>query len=487
MRSHDVGKRGKVHHHGRAHGVEKQTKVAPVATPSESKGSSGVHLEATEEQGKDAVKRLGLDEPEGGSGRGGVGASQIAHNLAVIEGKTATGKLKAGITGMLLALALTFIHVAPAHAQETSQVVAPQTASLVVTQKTGPPSFLSSGGTVQLPELGIDERATVFGAQLHALKKVEVKNVDAAVQRALDQFGLAMTHALKLDAYGLASGGPLDPSRPLSDADQKAVQQALSNLLSEMPVGALAPALTEQLGALLREHGLSTTGLESKRLRDLGKPGGELIKVMAEELRHERPAVFYGTAAALAGAVGVVGYSQGTDALASLGLRPELKTKLFNDRLIAKVRAEWGARFSDPKLTTRVEQQGTLTLGGTPFTATTGLGVVLQGASFKQLELSGLELSGSMSGVLKNGGTLTLAGVGVGDPSKGLERVTLSGAYLNDPWTAGATVSYFAREERTVGQLSVGYRPQKNIDWSLVGTMDSKGEKYVGIGLRVGF
>ncbi len=485
MKNDGIGRRTKVHHHGRTHGTGHTPAVAGGATVVEAKGTQRVALEATEDQGLDALRRLGLEEREGAGGQGGAGASQIAHTLAVVDGKRGTGKLRAAVTGMLLALALTFTSVAPSHAQDTSQIVAPHTASLVVTQKTGPPTLSSVGGT-ELPELGIDARATVFGAQLQALKKQEATTVDAAVQRALDQFSLAMTHALRLDAAGLAMGGPLDPAK-LTDADQRALQKALTGLVSELPVGALSPRLTELLSETMREHGVSATGLEAKRLRDLGKPGGELIKAMVEELRNERPAVFYGMAVGLAGAVGVVGYTQGTDALASLGLRPELKTTFFNDHLVAKVRAEWGERFSDPKLTTRLEHHGTITMGGTTWTTATGLGVVLQGSTFKNLEAHGFELSGSMTGVLQNGGTLGVSSTAIGDPTHGLERVTVSGAYLNDPWSAGASVSYLAREERTVGQLSVGYRPQKNVEWSFYGGIDTKGEKRAGVGLRVGF
>ncbi len=487
MKNDGIGRRPKLHHQVRIHGTNTKVPIADTTTPTvaDTKGKRPVQLEATEEQGLDALKRLGLDEREGAGGKGGAGASQVAHNLAVVDGKAATGKFRAAITGMLLALALTFTSVAPSHAQDTSQVVAPHTASLVVTQKTGPP-LLSTTSGVELPELGIDARSTVFGAQLHALKKQEVTTVDAGVQRALDQFSLAMTHALRLDAAGLAMGGPLDPSK-MSDADQRAIQHALSGLLSEMPVGALSPRLTELLSATLREHGVSTTGIEAKRLRDLGKPGGELVKVMLEELRDERPAVFYGMAAGLVGAVGVVGYTQGTDALASLGLRPEIKAKFFNDHLVAKVRAEWGARFSDPKLTTRLEHHSTVTMGGNSWSTVAGIGVIAQGSTFKELEASGFELSGSMSSVLNNGGTLSIASTAVGDPKNGLERLTVSGVYLESTWTAGATVSYLAREERTFGELSVGYRPQKNLEWALHVGIDTKGEKRAGVGMRIGF
>lgn len=487
MKNDGIGRRSKVHHHPRTTGTVKKPAVAEATTGTvaEAKGKRPVELEATEAVGLDAVKRLGLDARDAG-GTSGAGASQIAHSLAVIDGKTSGGRLRAGIAGMLLALSLCFGGITPSHAQDTSQIVAPHTASLVVTQKTGPPTLTSTASASELPELGIDARSTVFGAQVQALKRHEVTTVDAGVQRALDQFGLAMAHALRLDAAGMAMGGPLDPSK-LTDADQRALQQALTGLLSEMPVGALSPRLTELLGETLRAHGVATTGLETTRLRDLGKPGGELVKAMVHELKDERPAVFYGMAVGLAGAVGVVGYTQGTDALASLGLRPEIKAKFFNDQLVAKVRAEWGARFSDPKLTTRLEHHGTVTLGGTSWSTAAGLGVVLQGTTFKNLEASGFELSGSMSGLLNNGGTLGLSSTAVRDPKNGLERVTISGVYLQEQWTAGATVSYLAREERTIGELSVGFRPQKNVEWSLYGGIDTKGEKRAGLGLRVGF
>jgi hypothetical protein len=420
--------------------------------------------------------------------RVGAGASQIAQNLQVLDRGSDKSKVTAGVTGMLVALMLTFSHVAPSHAQDTSQITAPHNATLFLPQKTGPPSFTTTASThsgYTLPDLGgIDQRSTVFGAQMHALKKQEAGSVDAVVQRALDQFTAAMTHTLRMDAYGAALGGPLDPARGLTDAEQSAVKKALTNLLREMPIGALAPEMTDALGELMRGRGMSTAGLESKRLRDLGDIGGDAVKQMVENLKDEKPAVFYGLAAGLATAVGAVAYTQGTDAI---GIKPEFKTKFFNDQFIAKVRAEWGPKFADPKITTRLEHHGTLNIGDTPFSTTLGVGVVAQGKTFKDLEATGLELSGSMYGVLNNGGQLAISGHAIGSAGNGLEQVTLSGAYLNAPWTAGASVSYFAQEERTVGQLSVGYKPQKNVEWALVGTMDSKGEKYVGVGLKVGF
>lgn len=426
---------------------------------------SGGHVSAAQK------KALGLldDEPSGAGGKhAGVKVAKAGLE-ALAPKKKKPGRFMAGVATMVLGLTLLSSAPNMAKAQDWNPV---QGGSPIAVQ------MESRAYRQSLPELG------------------ETQSVEAGKisQAALDRFNDAMERALRLDARGIVLDmhEGRDPyfmgsgTRTLNGEQQKELRRAAKDLIMEIPLSALSPDLIGVARDALTARGLSTAGIENRKLGDLGDIGRDLASDIVKDLRGAHPAVFNTLGAVAAVAIGTVASLDGTDALRSIGLRPDLRLRFLDGALQTRVRAEWDARFTNPKLSAGL--YGNIPLG--TFQGQLGLSLDAYGPTFGKLQVSGMTLSGSTVGTLDNGGLLGLTGQAQISGGGHVSSATLGLSYSRDPWTvgAGATFTGDDGQNRGVsGSLSVGYRPNRNVDVFLLGTMGPNGQHSVFVGGRFGF
>lgn len=182
-------------------------------------------------------------------------------------------------------------------------------------------------------------------AQTAAIEKFQNRVVDilgAGPGPALNAAQMAMRQTPP--ANGAVSG-------EITPEQQKQLASAGKDLLMEMPIAALSPNATAYAKAYAETRGVDTTNFESKTIKDLKPIAGDLAEKLIGDMKDNSPSAYYGLAAAGAVAVGAYGYSQGSDALKKLGIKPKVDTKLFNDQVTARAEASWGKKLKDPNLT----------------------------------------------------------------------------------------------------------------------------------------
>lgn len=439
--------------------------AAPLSTTTPiAQGGEG-HVSAAQK------KALGLldDEPSAASGKhAGVKAAKVGLEALAPKKKKPT-RFMAGVATMVLGL--TLLSTAPnmAKAQDWNPA---QGGSPIAVQ------MESRAYRQNLPELGESVR-------------VEQGKIP---QAALDRFYVAMERALRLDARGVVldmheGRNPYflsDGTRSLNNEQQKELLRAAKDLVMEIPIGALSPELIGVARDALTARGQSTAGLENKKLGDLGDIGRDIATDIVKDLREAHPAVFNTLGAVAAVALGTAASLEGTDVLRSIGLRPDLRLRFLDGALQTRVRAEWDARFTNPKLSAGL--YGNIPLGS--FQGQLGLSVDARGPSFGKLQLSGLTLSGTSVGTLENGGLLGLTGQAQINGSGHVSSATLGLSYAREPWTVGVGATWTdgnGQNHGVSGSLSVGYRPSRNLDVFLLGTVNPGGDRFLGVGARIGF
>lgn len=349
----------------------------------------------------------------------------------------------------------------------------------------------NKGGTPIAVQL--ENRA--YRQTLPELGDTTVKPGGTIAPEAVERFYQQMERALRLDARGIVldmseGRSPFfvaDGTRELSGEQQKELLRAAKDLVMEIPLRALSPELIGVARDALTARGLSTAGLEDKKLGDLGDIGKDLATDIVKDLRDAHPAAFNTLGAVAAVAIGAVAGLEGTDALRAIGIRPEVRLRFLDGALQTRVRAEWDQRFTNPKLSAGL--YGNFPIGS--FRGQAGISLDVSGPSFSKLDLTGVTLSGSAAGVLQNGGLLGFSGQAqVGSDGK----VTSAGvgvSYAREQWTVGAGATWLEGDRSTGSRfqssLSVGYRPSKTVDVFLLGTHDSGGQTFLGVGARIGF
>lgn len=262
------------------------------------------------------------------------------------------------------------------------------------------------------------------------------------MRRALDRYHGRLESILGHDAMSLAQGRtPITSSDQMTDAQKDRLVGASKDLLMEMPISDLAPSLVAGIQDAAAARGLDLGDLRGKSLKDLGELGGDLAKGFADNLREESPAVFYGIAGAAAVAVGAHGYLNGSEAIRDLGIKPEFKTGLLNDRLSVGVSADWGPKFSDPEARADLQAH------------------VLRG------RMGHLTLDSSIDTE--------------GDASFGLR-----GSIRGEDWSASGSATI-----DTDGQFSAGasarWTPNDNVEGALTGRVNRDGDAFIGLGLKI--
>jgi hypothetical protein len=387
-----------------------------------------------------------------------------ALNTAKTE-QEGSGTFQKAVAAAFLGFALVGASITPAHA-DTVNVAQPQASSIVETHfATGPPGLIYDAHTLDSQER--------FERFLNGPERTVAPQVDARSKAAFDQFSTRLTQILHQDAASLAWGHtPIRAGDPLSATQQDQVQKAFTDLIQELPVGAFGArfehALEGVTGALGSDADLSTV-----RLKDLGRVGGDAAKEMLDELRRDSPTTFWSLASVAAAGAVALGYSEGTDALRDLGIRPEISTKLF-DGVKLRVGVEAGPKFSDPAYT--------LGLSGNH---TFDNGTVLRGGIQTRLHQGEFDQTRLTSSISTTGGFNAAGELTLGQDFKP-EMARLSASQQFDRWHVGADTTYSFENDRFTSSLSAGrtfdINTRGDLDVQIRGSHDSHGQSFIGIG-----
>lgn len=301
--------------------------------------------------------------------------------------------------------------------------------------------------------------------------------VQAKVQQSVDKYQAKVELILHHDAMSLARGeSPFREGDTLSDAQQKELQNAATDLLQDIPLGALSPEIAAKAQSLLGERG-KNVDLQTTSLRDVGKVAGnvagDLAKELAAKLKDSSPAAYYGLAGAAAVAVGALAYTKGSAAIEKLGVKPEFKTGLFNNHVDLKVKASFKEKFTDFNLTGEVGARGNLndrtTVSGRAAFDLKGLKSVEAGVAYTQPDFN-------------------LSAAGKYDVATRDLTASVAANYQARPnLNLSATAAYNFRDGSSTAGLAATYKPSQNVEFGLSASHDSRGENRVGVGVAIRF
>jgi len=383
--------------------------------------------------------------------------------------KTDGGTFKRAVVAALIGITLLGA-VVPAHA-DTALVQAPQTSSLVMThQATGPPEL-------------VQQRFERFVNGANAQQSVSSAVVDARSAAAFDSFNAKLTQILHRDAASLAMGHrPVGVGDQVSQAQTDQLQKAFTDLVSELPVGSFGAGFERILEGVTGALG-SDVDLATVRLKDVGKVGGDAAQALVKQLQKDHPVTFWSLAGVAAAGAVTLGYTQGTDALEKLGIRPEVSTKLFSNdhgNLRATVGVHTGPKLSDPAVSIGLRGEHTFDSGTI---VRGGLQTRLQG---KELGETRLNASLSTTTGLNVAGEVRFSG----NDFQPIDA-HLSANKQFDRWNVGADANYNFQNNRFTSSLSAGRTFdvwQKNdLDVQIRGSFDNQGSQYIGIGATLRF
>jgi hypothetical protein len=399
--------------------------------------------------------------------KGASAALQSVQALDTAQAQEKGGGFKKAIVAALIGITL-ITSVAPAHA-DTTAVVAPQTASLVLQQdSTGPPGDALAG----------QQRFERFLGGAPHLSGTSQIATDVVTRAAFDTFTARLTQILRQDAGSLAWGQqPVLAGQPLSAAQQGQVEDALKDLITQMPVGAFGDHVEHALEGVFAVVG-HDADLSQVRLADLGDVGGDAAKAILKQLKAEHRGAYNAMVGVAAAGALAIGYAQGTDALRDLGIRPELSTRVFDGARL-RLGLDAGPRFSNPALHVGLSGQTQLDNG-----------TVLRGALQTRLSGSGVgetRLGGSMattSGFQASGEVRF-------DGSFQPIDTRLSATQQFDRWNVGAEARYNFQNDTFSSTLSAGRTfdlYQKNdLDLQIRGSFDNQGNHHIGVGATFRF
>jgi hypothetical protein len=293
-------------------------------------------------------------------------------------------------------------------------------------------------------------------------------------QGGLNTFTNKLEIALHQDAMSMARGQmPTRQGDSLTADQQKQMQDAATEFLKGMPVGALSPEIAAGLQEKLKLSGIDTRDIATTKLGDLGNVGGDVLKSLVGKLKADSPAAFYSLAATAAAAAGAVAWSGGSAKLEKLGIKPEIKQGFFDDKLTVKLKADFGAHFSNLSATATVGTNldfgdaGKLT-GSLTANSRTGFEGGTVGYSLKREDFN---LSANAN--FDRHGLTTANATATWNPN---ENLSLSGSvshnFVNNTTSANAEALWHANQ---------------NTDFALSASHNSNGSNQVGVGVRIKF
>jgi len=312
---------------------------------------------------------------------------------------------------------------------------------------------------------------TVSAADLAATAPNPVRQ---SIEASLNTFNSRIETTLHYDAMSMARGAtPTREGDPLTAQQNTELQNAASDFVRDIPIGAFSPQMAATIQARLAGAGINTRDIASTKLKDLGSIGGDIAKDLLKDMKSDSPTAYYSLAAGLAVAAGVEAYTGGSAKLARMGIKPEIKQGFFDDQLQVKLRGNWDAHFQNFNVSGTVSGRvnmgdaGTLT-GSVSANSATGF----EGARV-QYDL--------------NRANLNLSAYGTAN-AQGLESVGGSVVYRpNDNLTLSGGINHNFQTDRTTANAEAAWRVNNNVDFALSASHDSAGESRVGAGVRIRF
>ena len=436
-------------------------------------------------QQKPTVAALQTTTIAGGSVGAGTNAGSKAalRSLEALQSAPAKDglaqKARKGVVAALIGLTMMTAVAPTAHAQDVN--IAPQGTELLLGhESTGPPAFTGFSDTFQGQRAGVDDstlsnRQTFdrfLGAVPVAAPRAEQLAVDARSKAAFDAFAGSLAQIMHRDAASLAWGHtPTQFGDALTPQQEEQAQKALTNLLRELPVGAFGPGLENVLEKITGALG-SNTDLATVRLKDVPREAGDALQDILKEMRKEHPGTFWTLASAVAGGALTLGYTEGTDALRDLGIRPEVSTRIFGDVKL-RLGVDAGPKFSDPVgtfglSTSHTFDNGAVWQGGVK----ARMGSQFEGGEFTTRYTTTTGFSGD--------GRLRLDADGPLD-------ATLSVHQQLDRWSIGANANYTFADDHFTASLAAGrtfdINERNDLNLQFRASTDNHGESQVGFGM----
>lgn len=329
-----------------------------------------------------------------------------------------------------------------------------------------------TAGTPTRPPLDLSlPRPAVSAADIQATLPNPVR---ASLEQSLSTFHSALESALGHDAMSIARGRtPVREGDVLTDAQQSELQDATVDFLRDIPIGALDPAMAAAVQSRLAAAGIDTRDIASTKLKHVGKIGQDIAKDLIKDLKRDSPAAYYSVAAGLAAAIGAVGYTQGSAKLASLGIKPEVKTKLFDDQLEVKLRGNWDAHFKNFSATATVTGRVDLGDAGRLSASVAANSATGFDSARVQYDFDRPNLNLSAYGTANRNGLETIGGRVEYRPSDDLRL------------SASAERNFQTNTTTATGE--VAWRVRDNVDFALSASHDSRGDSRIGAGVRISF
>ena len=416
-------------------------------------------------------------------------------------------KMRRGVVVALIGLTTLTAFSPPAHA-DTANTVAPQTTEWFEPFPTGPPALDLASGASSTALRGFVAQQQQL--QANAVPSATQARVDAATTQAFDAFQAKLTAILHRDAASLASGlRPIAPGDPLDAASQQQLEGAFRDLVSSLPLSALSPHAANVVSGALDGAGLDHPDLATTRLRDLGHVGGQAARQLVDRLKQDSPAAYWTMAGAAAGAAVVVGYTQGTDALARLGVKPQFSTGVFHDAARVQVGLHTGPHLADPRVNVGVSGQHDL---GNGWTARGRVDAEFGGQGVRGLSPTGARLQASVANATTSiagdvkldghghafdarlsathtwqhaSGQATASGAAAWTREQGT-TLSASVAGTHRAWTYAAASEYRVDDARLSATVSAGRQfsisRANDAEIQVRGRIDNRGDRFVGVG-----
>jgi len=171
---------------------------------------------------------------------------------------------------------------------------------------------------------------------------------DPLVESAMRRFSARIKAIFDRDAMGLAkrAAGVTSQQPEPTEAQRAALETAAIDLVKDLPVRALSPEIGDKLQNSLEARGVEIGDLGARKIGSLGSLGGEVAKEVVDNFKEQHPKSYYGLAAGVAVGGAVYAYSEGSDALKKLGIKPKVTAKLGQNTKVGGS-ASWGEKFSD--------------------------------------------------------------------------------------------------------------------------------------------
>lgn len=298
--------------------------------------------------------------------------------------------------------------------------------------------------------------------------------VRAQLEAALNTYTAKIETTLGHDAMSMARGRtPVREGDSLTAAQQTELQDATTDFLKSIPLGALSPEVAAGITGKLERAGIDTRDVGGTRLGDLGGIGGDIARDLVKDLKQGSPTAYYSLAGGLAAAAGVVAWQGGSSKLASLGIKPELRTSFFDHQLRLKLGGEWDAHFKNFKATGTVTGRMDLGDAGRVSGSVTANSATGFDNARLQYDLSRPQLNLSAYGTANRDGMESIGGSVGYRPS---DNLTLS-----------AGVNHNFQTDRTTATGEASWKVNKDVDFALSASHDSQGESRVGAGVRIRF